>query len=104
VSNPVLGASKFQIHIKLNQAGGSPTGIAPGETPGVVPLTTFLSTNDAAGDDFYATGTVVDFSSGSPVILFSGTLLTGEIKQNGFGFSDTGTTDDAFDFRMTPTG
>ena len=52
------------------------------------------------GDDLVIFGSV-DIN-GDLVVDYTGTLLTGEISR--FGFEDTGTTTDRYDFRFTITG
>ncbi|MEN6458982.1 MAG: SdrD B-like domain-containing protein [Thermoguttaceae bacterium] len=54
----------------------------------------------SSGSDLIVTGNID--VNGDGVIDYSGTLLTGEVTQ--FGYSDSGTTTDLFDFRFTPTG
>ena len=57
-----------------------------------------------AGDDLVVEGTISVDTNGDTVddLFLSGVLLTGEISQ--FGYLDTGTTTDQYDFRFTPTG
>jgi len=70
----------FQLHILVDNTGGVIGGVA--------------------GDDLYIEGQIDVDRDG--IMDYDGVLLTGEIQA--FGFLDTGTTTDQYDFRFTPTG
>ncbi|REJ69319.1 MAG: hypothetical protein DWQ31_05040, partial [Planctomycetota bacterium] len=77
---PVLPPNGFEVHIEVDNSGNLIGGVA--------------------GDDLTLSGTIdID---GDSIPDVSGTLLTGEVT--GFGFLDTGSTTDQFDFTFTPTG
>ncbi|REK38183.1 MAG: hypothetical protein DWQ46_20835, partial [Planctomycetota bacterium] len=77
---PVLPPNGFDINIEVDNSGNLIGGVA--------------------GDDLTLSGTIdID---GDSIPDVSGTLLTGEVT--GFGFLDTGSTTDQFDFTFTPTG
>ena len=71
----VLAPGSLQLHLQLDSAGNLVGGVV--------------------GDDLTLSGTLQNGS-------YSGLLLTGEVSQ--FGFFDSGTTTDQFDFRFRVTG
>jgi uncharacterized repeat protein (TIGR01451 family) len=78
--DPATGTRDFQVHIQVDNAGNLIGGVD--------------------GPDMFVTG-AIDLD-GDSVVDVSGTLLTGEISQ--FGYYNSTTPTDKYDFRFTPTG
>jgi len=82
----------------------NPTGFPPAE---VLQINVQVDNSGALiggtpGDDLLIVGEVDADGNGS--IDYAGTLLTGEVRAGGFGFLDTGTPTDQYDFRFKLTG
>lgn len=79
-ARPIQAPRDFQLHIRVDNTGALLGGVA--------------------GDDLRIEGQIDQDGNGT--IDYDGVLLTGEILE--FGYLDTGTTTDEYDFRFAPTG
>ena len=79
-ARPILAPRDFQLHLQVDNAGNLVGGVT--------------------GDDLVVEGQIDRYGDGT--IDFDGVLLTGEIVD--FGWLDSGSTTDQYDFRFTPTG